>query len=141
MAKMITVYFATDTDPAKAIIDIERLEFFVSLGAMRTAIEASEKKDLPEKQCDQIESTEQPSDENDDDQIETINPDQGSGRPGSPRFHTLSIRELQTIDEINDYLSSLDIKPIDARIKRIDKAQKAAIKAVKTTLKEIENAD
>ena len=89
MAKMITVYFATDTDPAKAIIDIERLEFFVSLGAMRTAIEASEKKDLPEKQCDKIESTEQPSDENDDNQIETINPDQGFGL----RFKSFAFKE------------------------------------------------
>lgn len=134
LAELTTVYFKTPEGIAKAIIGKDQIPFFEKLGAVRQPGQVDEKKDLPEP----LENQEQEQSETAgdiSDETNQLNPDHGSGRPGSLRFHKLSIMELQTLDEINAYLSNVTGKGIDARIKRPDRAQRYAIKTIKEWLK------
>jgi len=38
---------------------------------------------------------------------EHLNPDHGSGRPGSMLWHTLKVKECKTLSELNDYVYSV----------------------------------
>lgn len=137
MAELTTVYFLTDDNEiTKAIVEVRNISFFEKFGARRTPEAAQQRDKLPDQNqeensgspdTDGIEDAEQPA----------INhPDKGSGRPGSLKFHTLCVMEMQAVTDISDYLQQVTGQSLDARIKKIDKAQRVAVKTIKDWLKE-----
>lgn len=139
VAQLTTVYFLTDDgQTAKAIVELNLISFFEQMGARRTPGELKRKNDLPEsaQSEDSIESTDAADIDDQDEADSDLNPVHGSGRPGSMRFHTLCILEMQTIDDISDYLEAVTGQRLDARIKKIDKGQKIATKIIKDWLRE-----
>lgn len=127
---LTTVYFKTDEgEIAKAIVDVKQIPFFEKMGANREPkfeTQTDDEKESAETYVEEIDDTQ-------------LKPNKGSGRPGSLKFHTLCILELKTINDINDYLTAVTGSALDARIKKVDKAQKIAVKNIKDWLKEKEN--
>lgn len=134
MAELTSVYFLSENDELiRAIVEVRNLSFFERFGARRTPEEARQRDELPDQQ-----ETEEASDnqdiEGDGEPIATQHPDKGSGRPGSLHFHTLCILEMQTADDISDYLQSVTGQALDARVKKVDKAQRLAVSTIKKWL-------
>lgn len=124
---LTTVYFKTaEGEIAKAIVDVKQVPFFEKMGANREP--------KFETQTDDDKQTSDASTEEIDE--DEMKPDQGSGRPGSYNFHRLCVLELKNINDINDYLIAVTGIALDARIKKVEKAQKTAIKTIRDWLKE-----
>lgn len=134
MAELTTVFFKISSgDIVKAIVPKSHIDFFQSLGAKRVVADFEEN-GLPDIDRGASDGQVVGNEIEDDEPMEKMNPDHGSGRPGSVKFHTLCLMELQTVDDVNDYLHTLTGQRLDQRIKKIDKARRRAIKVVKDWL-------
>lgn len=133
---LITVYFAFKPgEYVKAIIDENRVDFFVNKGAYLTQKEAidanaevnSEVKEIPEEK--KVETKNQKEVEKVTSKVEG---DLGSGETNSLRFHELKVLELLTFDKIQDYAFKVTGKMIRRKTGgTLPRYRKNAIKLIK----------
>lgn len=105
---LITVFFP---GPRKAIIDENHKDYFLELGAVETQAAAEPEKKPPE-----------------------LDPDKGFGRPGSLRWHTLKINELETNGAIYKYCREVTGKGFGVRNFDVDQCKEIAIERIKEHL-------
>lgn len=109
-----TVFFPKNGGYRKAIVMLDDVDFFISIGAYNTPGDIQE---TVLHDCKDID----------------MDPDKGSGRPGSLRWHVLKINESDDRPTILEYVKNVTGKDINHR-GRLDYMKKNAIRVIKDHL-------
>lgn len=141
---LTTVYFIKKAGNGyrKAIIDPVDIDFFISMGAATTpTIEKGKTDGMHEKgQKEQTEKSDKTAAEAQPDETqqqideEPTEPDKGFGDPSSYGFHKNMIMELQTIEDVDEYIQRVTQKKLSKKISSLIGAQRAALYAVREYL-------
>lgn len=124
-----TVYFGVDGQVAKAIIDEKFLDFFTGLGATRVPYEVVPDLETTSK-SEEVKEKPKPV------KTEVSEGDLGHGEPGSDRFHTLGINELESMDQIQKYVKEVTGKLIlKTKKSTLESFRKKALKTIQRHLK------
>lgn len=128
---LVTVFFNYEGKYARALVDSDQIEFFLNLGAKKTPQEAL-KQDLIEEAKEVLVVESNPVERR------SVKGDQGSGEPGSLKFHELKIAEASDFTEVKLYCYSVTGKLIRKKAKAtVDHYRKNALMLIKRHL----NAD